>query len=122
MIISEEEFNGNLKPETSLSFNIGLNYKPNNRISVDINLFRNQIKNLIDYKIIATKINGQNIFSYYNLNKVYTQGLEVNSTFKLKDNIDFAIGYQYLEATQEVLLLELNQMIILDYTIVQNIT
>lgn len=98
LIISEEEFNGNLKPETSLSFNIGLNYKPNNRINVDVNLFRNQIKNLIDYKIIATKINGQNIFSYYNLNKVYTLGLEVNSTFKLKDNIDFAIGYQYLEA------------------------
>ena len=98
MIISEEEFNGNLKPETSLSFNIGLNYKPNNRINVDVNLFRNQIKNLIDYKIIATKINGQNIFSYYNLNKVYTLGLEVNSTLKLKDNIDFAMGYQYLEA------------------------
>ena len=98
LIISEEEFNGSLKPETSISFNLGINYKPNNKINVDFNLFRNQIENLIDYKIIATKINGQNIFSYYNLNKVYTQGLEVNSLFKLKDNIDLAIGYQFLEA------------------------
>ena len=72
LIISENEFEGNLSPETSISFNLGFGIKTDNNISFDINFFRNQIKNLIDYKIIATKTNGQNIFSYYNLNKVYT--------------------------------------------------
>ena len=98
LIISQNEFEGNLKPETSVSFNFGFLLKTDNNISLDFNLFRNQIKNLIDYKIIATKTNGQNIFSYYNLNKVYTQGLEFSSLFSINDNIDFKIGYQYLDA------------------------
>ena len=98
LIISQNEFEGNLKPETSVSFNFGFLLKTDNNISFDFNLFRNQIKNLIDYKIIATKTNGQNIFSYYNLNKVYTQGLEFSSLFSINDNIDFKIGYQYLDA------------------------
>ena len=98
LIISQNEFEGNLKPETSVSFNFGFLLKTDNNISFDFNLFRNQIKNLIDYKIIATKTNGQNIFSYYNLNKVYTQGLEFSSLFSINDNIVFKIGYQYLDA------------------------
>ena len=98
LIISENEFEGNLSPETSISFNLGFGIKTDNNISFDINFFRNQIKNLIDYKIIATKTNGQNIFSYYNLNKVYTQGLEFSSIFNLNDNINFKIGYQFLDA------------------------
>ena len=98
LIISQNEFEGNLEPETSVSFNFGFLLKTDNNISLDFNLFRNQIKNLIDYKIIATKTNGQNIFSYYNLNKVYTQGLEFSSLFSINDNIDFKIGYQYLDA------------------------
>ena len=98
LIISENEFEGNLKPETSISFNFGIGIKTEKNISFDINFFRNQIKNLIDYKIIATKTNGQNIFSYYNLNKVYTQGIELSSLFNLNDNINFKIGYQFLDA------------------------
>jgi len=92
LIISENEFEGNLSPETSISFNLGFGIKTDNNITFDINFFRNQIKNLIDYKIIATKTNGQNIFSYYNLNKVYTQGLEFSSIFNLNDNINFKIN------------------------------
>jgi outer membrane receptor for ferrienterochelin and colicins len=74
--------------------------KTNNNIVFDFNFFRNQIKNLIDYKIIATKTNGQSIFSYYNLNKVYTQGIEFNSEFNI-DDINFRIGYQYLDAKDD---------------------
>jgi len=76
LIISQDEFEGKLKPETSISFNLGFNIKTNKSTVFDINFFRNQISNLIDYKIIASKVNGQSIFSYYNLNKVYTQGIE----------------------------------------------
>lgn len=98
LIISEEEFSGNLKPESSISFNLGFNIKTYKKIIFDLNFFRNQIQNLIDYKIIATKLNGQSIFSYYNLNKVYTQGIEFNTAFSLLNDFKINFGYQYLEA------------------------
>ena len=100
LIITQDQFNGKLKPETSVSYNLGFTIKTNNNIVFDFNFFRNQIKNLIDYKIIATKTNGQNIFSYYNLNKVYTQGIEFNTGFNI-DDINFRIGYQYLDAKDD---------------------
>jgi len=100
LIITQDQFDGKLKPETSVSYNLGFNIKTNNNIVFDFNFFRNQIKNLIDYKIIATKTNGQNIFSYYNLNKVYTQGIEFNTGFNI-DDINFRIGYQYLDAKDD---------------------
>ena len=98
LIISEYELTGNLTPENSLSFNLGLDFKPNNSLLIDINLFRNQINNLIDYRVIATKINGENIFSYYNLNRVITQGFEINSKIVLSNNFNFNIGYQLLSS------------------------
>jgi outer membrane receptor for ferrienterochelin and colicins len=98
LIISEEEFSGNLKPESSISFNLGFNINTYKNIIFDLNFFRNQIQNLIDYKIIATKLNGQSIFSYYNLNKVYTQGIELNTAFSLLNDFKINFGYQYLEA------------------------
>ena len=100
LIITQDQFDGKLKPETSVSYNLGFNIKTNNNIVFDFNFFRKQIKNLIDYKIIATKTNGQNIFSYYNLNKVYTQGIEFNTGFNI-DDINFRIGYQYLDAKDD---------------------
>lgn len=96
LIIPENELTGNLTPENSLSINLGFNFKPNNNLLIDLNLFKNQINNLIDYRLIATKINGQNIFSYYNLNKVITQGFEINSKIVLSNNFNFNIGYQFL--------------------------
>ncbi|MBT3688904.1 MAG: TonB-dependent receptor [Cryomorphaceae bacterium] len=98
LIISQDEFEGKLKPETSISFNLGFNIKTNKSTVFDINFFRNQISNLIDYKIIASKVNGQSIFSYYNLNKVYTQGIEFNSTSTVFNDIEISLGYQFLEA------------------------
>ena len=98
LIVSLDEFNNKLKPETSLSFNLGLNYSPLNELKLEINFFRNDINNLIDYRVIANKINGQNVFSYFNLNKVYTQGIESTFNYKPNKKINFIIGYQFLQA------------------------
>ncbi len=98
LIVSLDEFDKKLKPETSLSLNLGLNYNPSNQLKLEINLFRNDINDLIDYRVIANKINGQNVFSYFNLNKVYTQGIESTFNFRPNERLNFIIGYQFLEA------------------------
>ena len=92
------EFNDDLKPESSIGYNFGIDLKPLSNLKVNINLFRNDIENLIDTRVIARKTNGQNVFSYYNVNEVYTQGLEFNANYKLNENVTILGGYQLLYA------------------------
>ena len=47
---------------------------------------------------MANKTNGQNVFSYYNVNKVYTQGLEFNTIWKPINQLKISGGYQLLFA------------------------
>jgi len=92
------DYQDNLKPESSINFNVGVDYKLNNHLKFSINLFRNNIKNLIDTRVVANKTNGQNLFSYYNANKVYTQGVEFNTSYKPTKNLQISGGYQLLYA------------------------
>ena len=98
IVVPVTEFNEELKAENSISYNLGIDYKPINPLKININLFRNDIKNLIDTRVIARKTNGQNVFSYYNVAAVYTQGLEFNATYKLNEYTNISGGYQLLYA------------------------
>jgi len=88
---------GGLQAERSLAFNIGANYQLNDKVLITANLFRNDISNLIDTWAIAQKDNGQFVFSYRNVEDIVTQGLELESSIRLKPNLSLSIGYQYLD-------------------------
>lgn len=90
-------FDEPLKPESSINFNFGGYYKKN-RLKIELNAFYNSISDLIDTGVVATKKNGQNIFSYFNYSKVFTYGLEFNSTYDFTRDFSVSIGYQYLTA------------------------
>ena len=98
IIIPLSEFNGKLKAETSTSLNIGSDITFSTEVSSNINLFYNNVINLIDTRVVANKINGQNVFSYYNINEVVTYGVELNSTYKPNNNFKISTGYQLLFA------------------------
>ena len=98
ILVPISEFEGELNPENSISVNIGSDYKVSSALKFNINLFRNTINDLIDTRIIANKTNGQNVFSYYNINKVYTQGLEFNTIWKPNNRLKLSVGYQLLYA------------------------
>lgn len=98
LIVPLSEFEGELKPENSVGINIGADYKIITSLSLQLNLFRNNINDLIDTRIIANKTNGQSVFSYYNLDEVYTQGLELNATWRPTGSLKIAGGYQFLLA------------------------
>ncbi|WP_430409036.1 TonB-dependent receptor plug domain-containing protein [Kordia sp.] len=97
-IVPVSAFSDELRPESSLAINIGFDYKPTSKTSLQLNIFRNTIDDLIDTRIIANKTNGQNVFSYTNVNEVYTQGLEFSSTWKIIKNVKLSAGYQLLFA------------------------
>jgi outer membrane receptor for ferrienterochelin and colicins len=70
IIVPISEFESVLNPENSISINIGTDYRPSPQLKFGLNIFRNNIDDLIDTRVIANKTNGQNVFSYFNINKV----------------------------------------------------
>ncbi|SFZ90460.1 outer membrane receptor for ferrienterochelin and colicins [Flaviramulus basaltis] len=101
IVVPISEFDNELKPENSVSFNVGIDYNPITSIKLNFNAFRNNINDLIDTRVIANKTNGQNVFSYYNVHKVYTQGLELNTSWKPSNNLKISGGYQLLFAKEK---------------------
>lgn len=92
-----------LSPETSTGINVGVQLQPAQDLNLKFNLFRNDIDNLIITDIIGYKKNGGQIYSYLNVNRAYTQGIETDASFK-KGRYTYSIGYQYLAtADKEVI-------------------
>ncbi len=91
------DFSAPLKPESSINTNIGAFYQKD-KWSFDANFFYNQIQNLIDTRAIAQRTNGQSVFSYFNLDQIFTYGIELNTTHYIHKNLTFHAGYQYLVA------------------------
>jgi outer membrane receptor for ferrienterochelin and colicins len=85
-----------LKPETSHGINLGMNYTFSKRLTAYLNLFRNDISNLIVVDIIAFKFNNEAVYSYFNVNKAFTQGLETEWKYALQQYWGISAGYQFL--------------------------
>ena len=98
ILVPASEFNGKLQAERSVNFNLGIDFDPTASLKIKLNLFRNNISNLIDTRVIANRTNGQNVFSYFNVAEVYTQGIEFNTTYKFNNYIKVSGGYQLLFA------------------------
>ncbi|WP_158598152.1 TonB-dependent siderophore receptor [Flavobacterium sp. 81] len=90
-------FDQPLKPESSINFNFGGYYRKN-KLKIELNAFYNSISDLIDTGVVAAKKSGQNIFSYFNYSKVFTYGLEFNSTYNFTKDFSASLGYQFLTA------------------------
>ncbi|HPM31481.1 MAG TPA: TonB-dependent receptor [Chryseolinea sp.] len=99
---------GAINAETSTAYNFGLKLQPNQKSSINVNFFHNDIKDLIDTKAVARKSNGQQVFSYYNVASVYTQGAEVEGSYSLGEGLILSIGYQFLIAKDKGIVEELD--------------
>ncbi|MCO6162053.1 TonB-dependent siderophore receptor [Flavobacterium sp. NRK F7] len=101
------DFSSELKPESSININLGSFYEKND-FKWDTNVFYNAISNLIDTKVIAQKTNGQNVFSYFNIDEIFTYGFENNFHYSFHSNLKFSLGYQYLIAKDRSVLRDLD--------------
>lgn len=84
-----------LKPEFSTGFNIGIHFQ-DNKWSFSANIFRNNIENLIDSRLVAYRTGGAQIFSYLNVKNAFTQGIETDVHYKVNKNLSLTAGYQFL--------------------------
>lgn len=106
--IEELYFNPNeitdIRAEESFAFNAGFDLFVHDDLQINLNAFRNNINDLIETQRIALKTNGQSVFSYFNLNKVYTQGLETEFKYQPSqvEGLSLSLGYQFLDARRQI--------------------
>ncbi|HJY22441.1 MAG TPA: TonB-dependent receptor, partial [Hanamia sp.] len=99
-----------LLPEKSIGINLGFDYTLNNNSVFKINFFRNDISNLIEtYNLPFNKLNNQSIYSYINVNKVFTEGMEINLSHHFSKNLSLYGGYQYLVAKDKNVLRKIKE-------------
>ncbi len=89
---------GKLEAESSKAVNAGARVQLTNRLAADVNLFYNSIDNLIETQVVAVTTANQSIYSYRNIKRAYTAGLESNFTYPLTKKLNLSLGYQLLYA------------------------
>jgi outer membrane receptor for ferrienterochelin and colicins len=89
---------GKLEAERSLSFNAGAKVELLPGLSWDTNLFLNTINNLIDILPVAYTTANQPIYSYRNIKRALTLGLETDFSYQLSKDVSLSLGYQLLFA------------------------
>jgi outer membrane receptor for ferrienterochelin and colicins len=87
-----------LKPETSTSFNLGLTLTPMKAFELSINGFYNNIKNQIFNQQVGIMSNSQQLYTFFNVEKAYTTGLESVAKWTPLNGLSLSAGYQYLIA------------------------
>ncbi|MGR5063056.1 TonB-dependent receptor domain-containing protein [Photobacterium sp. DNB22_13_2] len=91
--------NPDLDPETSVSYEVSAIYNEMTW-SVEAGLFRNDIKNLIDQdrdNAVGISPDGRDIYTYKNINKAMTQGLELTGHYDVTESIQLNGAYTYLD-------------------------
>jgi outer membrane receptor for ferrienterochelin and colicins len=92
-----------LTAESSLAYNLGVLLEPklangSYQYRLTANAFRNDLTNLIETATVALKANGQAVYSYRNVTRAYTQGVEVDNSLRLPIGLSLSAGYQFLIA------------------------
>jgi len=84
-----------LSPEHATGINVSAQYTPTPAITWQVSIFRNDIQSLIDVRQVATRVDGSQLFSYLNVNRAFTQGVETSFQWQLQ-KWSINAGYQLL--------------------------
>lgn len=95
-VLQDAETLEQIRAESAVSFNTGIEIAPGRRASASFNFFHNNMKDLIEASPIARKKSGQSVYTYFNLNRVFTRGMESEFKIRISREAGFSAGYQYL--------------------------
>jgi len=89
--------NPNLEPEISNSFIFDIERWRTARYHGRINLYYNEIQNLIDFTRKGIDENNRPLWQYANISKAITKGFDIDFTYFFSPDLEFIIGYSYLD-------------------------
>ncbi|MEE2904532.1 MAG: TonB-dependent receptor, partial [Myxococcota bacterium] len=87
-----------LLPETSQGLNFSIEYSPSDVASMSVNLFRNEITDLISFALGETETTGIERYRYTNISSAMTQGGELSGKLRLWDALKINLGYSYTDS------------------------
>lgn len=97
-LTNPETLGAPIEAERSVAFNAGFGAEPISGLSARVNLFHNEVRDLIDTQPVARKTNGQQVHTYFNRGSVFTRGVEAELTWQPWRALEAALSYTYLEA------------------------
>ncbi|WP_198405678.1 TonB-dependent receptor [Chitinophaga caeni] len=97
-IWSNAESIKDLQPERASSYNVSFEANFAKSGAISINGFYNKINNLINTEPVGIMKNGQQLFSFVNISRAFTSGLEFSSGYEPVKGVKVSLGYQYLLA------------------------
>lgn len=80
--------NGNIKPETSNSFEVGADWQASEALSLRATAFHTEVKDLITYKLLQ-QVGPRRIYLYDNVDAARIQGLEAGFTLALSKQLSW---------------------------------
>lgn len=89
--------NPEVKPETSWSYDLGIEKNWNRKITSQVTLFRQNIDNLIEWSNISTDPDWEK-WRPSNVAQVYNQGVEMTFVHQINENLSYDFNYTYLES------------------------
>lgn len=89
--------NSELRPESSVSGSAGGTWAPSAQWSLDIEAYRNDVKDLVDWSYRGDNAAGFQTYANVNVARARTQGVETNMRAELLGT-EFTVGYDYLRA------------------------
>ncbi len=90
--------NPNLKPEHGTGYSLGLEQIFGNVAGFNISVFRNDLKDMVASYWTGDTIDGLPVKSYENVDKAYTQGIELMLKLQLLRGLMNSFSYRYLDA------------------------
>ncbi len=88
--------NPDLEPESSIGYQLGVEYAFLNRFLAKISFFRNDIEDLIDTRIVRARRPPYDMY-WENIDEAMTQGVELSLAARLTPNFTARAGYTYLD-------------------------
>jgi len=85
-----------LQPESSIGIHLSWDCEPNQKTFISVQVFRNDIKNLIQVEQVGSYVSGAQIFSYLNIGRAFTQGVELETKYHINQQWSWSGGYQYI--------------------------
>lgn len=90
--------NSDLQPESAVNYQLELSFITEDNHALSLNLFKNDLENLIDYRPTGEIVASAAVSEYYNIAKARTSGVEINGQLPVTDWMKFNAGYTYLDA------------------------
>lgn len=87
-----------IEAESSVAVNVSAAADLRPGLTVEVGGFWNEVRDLIETQPVAQKTNGQSVFGYFNLARIYTRGLDAQVTARPTAGLEVVGSYQFLQA------------------------